>query len=672
MSRIITPQYTLDNGTKCLLYVQPITGQPPLEHHIMWTLNECIVPVETDNDYLLFSNAVERDDSTLHNINIAWFAPALQTTVADFKVVPLANEDYYSKKAGEKDGFIPVGACFKHIDHDDFVYIYVCKETVQAETLQAGVPISRGINHFSNDRDKQHVYNSDDYEFLGIIDLNLLIPPRKISNATEFEAFLPNYTNWLSLLMATADDIPEKQRAVFWGLMDCDSSLKNETWFKREMVRTFAPGIFGSFRKQPAFVTEPFHKHFEMFPYMSTSSPGQLAYQPIDDGYRENDRQVRTKPGRFLNKFYDLTADQVRGAVSTINTEQPYQLKFAKTPEEFTKVYLSGPSSCMTHGIDWYDCSRSSKRLPISVLANGNIQVAYLELSSGIIPARALVVNDDKRYVEIYANNDAMDDAYNILRSYLEDIGYAKNGTCLIGEEIELLRTDQGDIVCPYIDYGGLMVDVLSNSLLITGEGCGERQPNYNTGTLADKGEDDNENEGLRYCDGCEEYENEDDFISTFDDGPRCSNCISDCYIDAYCSDNDCSRTGYVHQDDVVENESTGEQFFNYTPVLNLHEVQQCTATRQYFSLEDLRLCLLDQELYHMDRMTYIENEDAYVQRDQAVLANTGEYILKHTAIEIEGEYYRPDDDNIVRNEAGTYMLVDVQMPLSLNEVNAA
>ena len=46
----------------------------------------------------------------------------------------------------------------------------------------------------------------------------------------------------------------------------------------------------------------------------------------------------------------------------------------------------------MSHAIDWYDDSACTGRLPVSVLANGDIEVAYLELDSGIIPARALVV----------------------------------------------------------------------------------------------------------------------------------------------------------------------------------------------------------------------------------------------------------------------------------------
>jgi hypothetical protein len=242
------------------------------------------------------------------------------------------------------------------------------------------------------------------WKYIGNIDLHLFNVPRYIRSEQELNKFLPNYDAWFkNLVLHNQSSIDQgsasKVNHIIRRLLLSPEEVQNSFWFKREFARHFAPATFKAQRTFPSFCTEDFFISDEVapltFPHYSAQEPGQVAFQPIYPSYREADRQIRTKPGRYLNKFLDLDSDQVRKCVSIENGDKSVQLKFAKTVEEFTNVYLRGPSSCMSHSIDWYDASASTGRLPVSILANGDIEVAYLELDNGIIPARAIVVQSD-------------------------------------------------------------------------------------------------------------------------------------------------------------------------------------------------------------------------------------------------------------------------------------
>ena len=625
---IITPQHTIATGSPILLLQNNIIG---FDH------GDRVVSDRIKHGALSFSTIHAKGQ----NYNADEFHPVKTVTPINWRIMPLDSLDNPETPTE--------GAVF----YNDDTSIVPCQYIVYNPNFK-DMPYSL---NFQSDWD----IISTGRECIGVLDLDLLNSPRKIQTPEEFEAFLPNYDRWLQKISDHDHMLPQKQRTLFNGLRN--HSCRDQVWFKREFARTFAPNTFGSYRKQPTFVIEEFYEQYDLFPYMSTSSPGQMAYQPPEDNYRDGDRQIRTKPGRFLNKYFTLTSDQVRGAVSEVNTDQAHNLKFATTKEEFEYVYLNGPSSCMTHSIDWYGSSQSTGRLPISVLANGDIKVAYIELDSGTIPARALVVDSSKEYIEIYQNNDAMDGARYEMESYLEAAGYTRNSEGLIDQTIEKLETPEGDIVCPYIDCGGLMVNMYGDHLVITGQDDGEYQPNYESGVLGD-------GEPTFYCNNCEEDRPEEDENGTWEDGSVCDSCLEGDYIYAYVNDRS-DEMGYIRDNETVY--VNGTYYSSSQDVLDYHEIGLCMVDNEHHNFDELTYCEVDEQYIHQAYAVYLQEDEININKDYAVYSNsTCEWILEDTAIAIDGEYYHPDNDDIVQGETGTWMLLDTQTPLSLSEINAA
>jgi len=617
---IITPQYTIENDAPVLVVRNPCLG------------------VDNTPEFATAHGTVENNiiyPTVGHwTVDLSYHQPAKAATPTNVRCLPLDQNKQHTDE----------GAVFFMSDAQHYL-VY----NPNAKLFPYGVETVRDPRHLSG-------------HFIGVVDLDLATAPRKIQTQEEFDKFLPNFEAWERALCADIEPCTHKQRTLLNALSTRPEY--NELWFKREFARTFAPSTFGKYRKQPAFILENFFNLYGLFPYMSSESPGQLAYQPPETNYRDNDRQITTKPGRFLNKFFDLTSDEVRGAVSEMNTEQTCTFKLATTPAEFEHVYLNGPSSCMSHHIGWYDSSCSTGRLPISVLANGNIKVAYLELENGVIPARSLVVEGRKDYVEIYHNNDAMNNALYEMQARLEADGYDKNQSALVGERIEKLETDCGQIVCPYLDVGGLMVDEYSDSLCITEEGQGDYQPNYSTGVL--------EPARTEYCNHCGNYVEEDGTRRVYSGDSVCEGCIDDEFHYAYAHDNS-DTMDWVMVDDTVLCETDGEYYRNNMQVLEYHGVRYLESHDEYHHEDYCVMCDHSDELIHVNDSVHLEIDEVDVSSEYIIYSNHhSSYLLEETAIEIEGEYYHADCADIVMDEAGIWHLLDTTQPITLEKATAA
>lgn len=533
--------------------------------------------------------------------------------------------------------------------------------------------------------------NLDPWTYVGNIDLHLFHVPPHIRDPLELYRFLPNYDAWFRNLERDNQWVIEQGTAtkvnhIIHRLLLSPEEVQDSFWFKREFARHFAPTTFKAQRTFPSFCTEDFfisdHVAPLTFPHYSAQEPGQVAFQPIDPSYREADRQIRTKPGRYLNKFLDLDSDQVRKCVAIENGDKDVHLKFAKTVEEFTDVYLRGPSSCMSHHIGWYDCSASTGRLPISVLANGDIEIAYLELDDGIIPARALVVQSTQKYIDIYHNSDAMDGARGELESRLDDADFRRDGEALIGQKIERLMTDEDKFVCPYIDSGGLPVDDDGEHLIIRDSGCGEMSPNYSTGVC----------EAMEHCSHCEEgTDTELQYVEGH--GDICESCIDHDFrwVYQYGGNED-----YIRDNDAIE--VNGEWYEDSERCLNYYDIFWCSESGEYFDKDDLVICGETEDFVHPTHAHYIDGREDYVKINLAVYSETLEqhlvgsdatYITMEdgesdwipdneivyseyhqqsihlaSATEIDGNFYWTV--NLVCDEVGNYSLLDTGAPLTL------
>jgi len=534
-----------------------------------------------------------------------------------------------------------------------------------------------------------------DWQYVGHIDLHLFNVPRYIRSDLELNKFLPHYDEWFkNLVLHNQSSIDQgsasKVNHIIRRLLLSPEEVQNSFWFKREFARHFAPATFKAQRTFPSFCTEDFFVSNLVapltFPHYSSQEPGQVAFQPIDPSYREADRQIRTKPGRYLNKFLDLDSDQVRKCVSIENGDKSVQLKFAKTVEEFTNVYLRGPSSCMSHSIDWYDASASTGRLPVSILANGDIEVAYLELDSGIIPARVLVVQSDMEMLDVYCNNDAMDGARGELQSQLRDAGYSYNSTALVGQKIERIVIDDDDnvFVCPYIDCGGLPVIDTGDYLQICYEGEGDMTADYSTGVCQNN---------RKFCSHCEDnHDSEATYVE--DVGDVCENCLDNDYVHAYCGH---GHDRYIHTDDAIFIDSMGEWYRHTGDTLRFYNIYKCHISDEYYHTDDLVTCDVSDEYIHQDEAVHI-GDDVYVNDEYAVYSDhLGHHLIENDAVEITMDDgtsdWFPDDEvvyseyhqqsiptclaseingdhywtsHLVCDEVGNYSLLEITTPITL------
>ena len=578
------------------------------------------------------------------------------------------------------------------------------EDFVEGDVIQSGsnlivynpdtLDIPRGMLYHDNLKTFQALMASTTtttYE--GNIDLHLFNVPRYIRSDDELNKFLPNYDEWFKNLViqnqsAIDQGTASKVNHIIRRLLVSPEEVQNSFWFKREFARHFAPATFKAQRTFPSFCTEGFFIDNLVapltFPHYSAQEPGQVAFQPIDPVMREADRQIRTKPGRYLNKFLDLDSDQVRKCVSIENGDRSVQLKFAKTVEEFTNVYLRGPSSCMSHGIGWYDASASTGRLPVSIFANGDIEVAYLELDGGIIPARVLVVQSSMEMLDVYCNNDAMDGARGALLSQLRDAGYSFNSTALVGQKIERIPIDGDDVfVCPYIDCGGLPVSDTGDYLQICHESEGEMIADYQTGVCRSNS---------KHCDHCEQdHDSQTEYVE--DVGDVCEGCIENEFVYAYCRGNE----RFINREEAIFVESMGEWYLGTTQVLEYYNIYICSVTDEYYHTDDLVTCQVSNEYVHEDEVSYIGN-GLHVSNEYAVYSNhLDRHLIENDAVEISMDDgtsdWFPDDEiehseyhqqsiptclaseidgdhywtsHLVCDEVGNYSLLEITTPITL------
>lgn len=270
------------------------------------------------------------------------------------------------------------------------------------------------------------------------------------------------------------------------------------------------------------------HVHVSEHPEKSD----MIAYtRTFEDGVR--DRQIRIKLGRYLAQAFgdQLSPQRIAELVAKHNEYQQEKIKWhiAMTPKRIVTVYLRGPNSCMSKGMDYY--ARSTNYHPTYVYGAGDLGVAFI-WRGGRITARALVWPERKIYGRIYGDEDRL---CRVLREagYQPDYAHfrAHNDKAMHkrgfnGAKLLAIRDDYGDLQAPYIDgcYG---VNDCGEFLELTN--C---SPEYKcesvTGLVQDAG---------TQCDHCGEYADADETHGTADSQIICEGCYDNYYF--YCEDTD-------------------------------------------------------------------------------------------------------------------------------------
>lgn len=199
-------------------------------------------------------------------------------------------------------------------------------------------------------------------------------------------------------------------------------------WRKRENKRFYD----GSYRPVPWEGedwwrgSDPDLNHFA---HVSIDNGAKVAFTP-DVQHGEDDRQIRIKPGAYLQRFFghDIDMEDIRYWASVFSSDfDELEFGLARTPAMVRKVYELGPESCMSHHADNFD---SGKQHPCEVYAGPDLAVAYLKLTSPDTQedeegnerevhysARCLVWPEKKIYGRIYGDEGR-------LRALLEREGY--------------------------------------------------------------------------------------------------------------------------------------------------------------------------------------------------------------------------------------------------------
>lgn len=325
--------------------------------------------------------------------------------------------------------------------------------------------------------------------------------------------------------------------------------------------------------------------------HVSEDDPTMLAYtQSVDKLLRSI--QTKTKPGRYLAKFYPEMSERDRAILAEtwdVSNNKQYVLKFIESddPDGWVRVYENGPQSCM--------CGSSA--VQVYAYPGNGLRLAYWESAlTGEIVARAIVREDDgrKEYVRVYPNpdNSELTRMHNNFKQLLVEQGY-KHGNL---DGIKLRRIMRGhDYVMPYLDYGNGGAQSANDEgdcIIVDDDGhldC------TNTSGYAD-------DRGARVCDECGERFSDDELTYVeSEENHVCECCLSENFTYAY---------GHRYQtwfrsDEVVYCESDGNYYVEQ--YADNHDVYRCAVTDKWYDLEELTECDIGRyacEYIHIDEVS--------------------------------------------------------------------
>lgn len=313
------------------------------------------------------------------------------------------------------------------------------------------------------------------------------------------------------------------------------------------------------------------------YAHMSRVMPGQVAFTPSEE-YGVQNRKVRMTVARYLDKYARLhngdpalSAKQIARYVAQVKAHADQQLKIARTGAEIVKVYLNGPSSCMSHVVDDYETGGLH---PVLAYGDSDLAVAYLGDPDEGISARSIVWPEKKTYIRIYGDST--------LEHVLQDHGYTHGS--LAGATFPAIPVKGGHYLFPYIDTvqrdHGMTADLITKAdgrlyfrLKVSGgqydakvtEGTAQpAEAQYNCENCSDAISESEHEDNNGLCSGCyqdhwacarcgEDYYNDDELNRADNDENYCS----DCYTALYARCTACGEE-YVRSEDRASKRDRG------------------------------------------------------------------------------------------------------------------
>lgn len=366
---------------------------------------------------------------------------------------------------------------------------------------------------------------------------------------------------------------------------------------------------------------------------------GKIAY--TENGSKgARDVQTVAKPGRYLRRVVkDLANDQeLKEMVASLAAAANIEVKVVHNDfDTFRRVYMEGPSSCMAYGDDKFRKTHDlddTWRHPAEAYCHpdNHISLAYVEVNDRIA-ARVLINTDSKQHVSMYCA-DWAPVARNVLKDWLESEGYTYDDNALRGEIMARINLKNGGVLCPYIDCGGIGVDIEDDHLVVGGDFTAPHDWGYAHPDGRSPDDEDYTN-----CDDCGEAVHEDDVFGTAYGESVCDSCRHDNYTRAF------SPNGYTElysNDDVIE--------------LPMWLTHPRTGERSGHACEDFDLSILGvvrdidgdvmmlDECYETPDGEYVHRSEVWTRDDPAVLSHYDYILVDDTAHEKDECFFYLDD----------------------------
>ena len=211
---------------------------------------------------------------------------------------------------------------------------------------------------------------------------------------------------------------------------------ETRAWQRRESGRFDD----GTYQRVPWHADDAYPDHFV---HVSVDAPGMIAYTASAE-HGHLDRQTRTKPGRYLERFYPDTPLEQRQAWIKLCAYVPDTLTIATSADEIEFVYRHAEcvKSCM--GPDSHsgcDVGRNGETHPVRVYGDSDLALAYIGPRENAV-ARCIVWPAKLLYSRVYGAHR--------LECLLEQAGYRQGS--MSGARIRRIDADQGGLLMPYID----------------------------------------------------------------------------------------------------------------------------------------------------------------------------------------------------------------------------
>jgi len=379
----------------------------------------------------------------------------------------------------------------------------------------------------------------------------------------------------------------------------CNAYRAQRGWVNDQMERfTMHPVIKAAIE---ACRPNDWHQLFLEWPHVSQGDRSKIAYtQNEAKGIR--DIQTVTSVGKYLHRHFDMPDHTIRDLVARYGSASSF--KFVHTTAEMIYHLHKGPGSCMVWREDrGINCRDGVTRHPYEAYDPKYGWHMAVRIEGDETVGRALCMtsptDDKKYYVRTYArpsNHGGYSETDNGMENWLTEQGYHKRDCWRDGERLAYHETND-HFLAPYLDGGEKRVTLDVGNRCVVVDNDGEYVCDQTGGVPTDDSGD------YFDCEDCGDRTPDDDgyWVGRGEDTRVCESCLSNNYTYVY------GRRGaqyHVHNDNAVYVDSQSES-------------------------------------YDVD----------YLDDNEIIELNNGEYAPLDEAVEINGDWYTIDDERVCRFE---------------------